>query len=153
MMTDDIADYLSEVTIPVRLACNTESGWPIVVSLWYLYEAKKLYCATQRTAKIATYLRTNPLCAFEVAADIPPYCGVRGQGIAQIDGELGPTILKRLLTRYLDDTGSPLAQRLLARQSTEIAIIIQPTTLFTWNYVDRMKDSLSGAAIEKVCPE
>lgn len=148
-----VENYLSEVRIPIRLACTTPSGWPVVVSLWYLYEGGQMYCATQQNAKTVSYLRENPQCGFEIAADTPPYCGVRGQGIARIDAGLGATILQRLLARYLGDTENPLAQQLMVRKQTEVAIAIEPVNIFTWNYTDRMKDSLPGQSISKLCPE
>ena len=152
-IAENLANYLSESRIPVRLACTTPSGWPLVVSLWYLYEDGKLYCATQQTAKTVSYLRQNPQCGFEVAADTPPYCGVRGRGLADLDTENGANILKRLVARYLGSTDSPLANTLLARQDQEVAIAIQPISLFTWNFTERMKDSLPEPPTIRICPE
>lgn len=78
--------YLEETFIPLRLACIDGGGWPLVVSLWYLYQDGALYCATQADARVVTYLRQNPRCGYEVAADVPPYCGVRGDSIIPSDG-------------------------------------------------------------------
>ena len=138
----DVESYLAQATIPARIASATQSGWPVVVSLWYLYQGGRLYCATQQSAKIVKYLTHEPRCAFEIASDQMPYCGVRGQGIAEIDSGQGKDILERLLLRYLDDTHNPLAQDLLARSDTEIAIVIEPVNLFSWNFNDRMHSSL-----------
>jgi nitroimidazol reductase NimA-like FMN-containing flavoprotein (pyridoxamine 5'-phosphate oxidase superfamily) len=82
LISENNAKYLEEAPIPLSLACVTESGWPMVVSLWYKYSESKLWCATQRTAKVFEYLRHEPRCAFEVADEAPPYRGVRGQGMA-----------------------------------------------------------------------
>jgi hypothetical protein len=153
IITDDVGDYLSNARIPIRLACNTAEGWPIVISLWYLYEGGELYCATQESARVVSYLRENPQCGFEVAADTPPYCGVRGQGIARLDTDLGLDVLKRLLTRYLGSTDSPLARKLLNRQTAEVALIIKPVRVFTWNFSNRMKGSVDQTADEKPCPD
>jgi len=130
----------------------TASGWPSVLSLWYLYRGGNLYCATQETANVVSYLRHDPRCAFEIAADQPPYCGVRGQGMAVLDVRLGSEILQQLLTRYLGSTDSPLAQRLLAQSQHEVAIIIQPIKVFTWNYTSRMKDTVP-IVDSKLCPD
>ena len=151
-ITNNVAGFLSTVAIPVRLAATTESGWPVVVSLWYLVEDEKLYCATRQSAKIVTHLQNDSRCAFEVAADIPPYCGVRGQAEAAIDQERGAEILERLLIRYLGGTTSSLAQNLLSYRAEEVAIVIQPVNLFTWNFTERMRDSIEQSGIEKPCP-
>ncbi len=101
--------FLDRTRIPLRLACTTESGWPFVLSLWYVFQDGVLYCATQESARIVTYLRLNPQCAFEIAADLPPYCGARGRARAEIDPGRGPEILELLLERYLQDTDNPLS--------------------------------------------
>lgn len=142
---ETITSFLQQMRIPVRLAAVMRTGWPLVVSLWYLYENGRLYCATQKTAKIVTHLGREPRCAFEVAADQPPYRGVRGQGKARISPSRGPEILTRLLERYLGGTSSSLAKRLLARSADEVVIEIEPTTLSTWDFTTRMRDAAANA--------
>ena len=93
--------YLAETRIPLRLSCLSDSGWPVVLSLWYLFEDGHLYCATPQTAKVVGYLTGEPRCAFEIASDLPPYCGVRGRALATIEQARGVEILERLLERYL----------------------------------------------------
>ncbi len=135
-----IAAYLDAARIPLRLACDTHSGWPFVLSLWFLHEEGRLFCATTASARVVSYLQREPRCAFEVAADDPPYCGVRGQALARIDPARGEEILRRLLARYLGGDNSALARRLLARAHEEVAIVLTPVNLFTWNFSRRMQD-------------
>lgn len=152
MITHDVQRYLEKAVIPLRLSCATPSGWPTVLSLWYLYRDGKLYCATQKTAKVVSYLTREPRCAFEIASDLPPYCGVRGQGLATIDTDLGLDTLRQLLGRYLGGTENPLAERLLSRDRAEVVIVIKPVNLHSWNYAERMKSSLTKDTA-KPCPE
>ncbi|MFN2137527.1 MAG: hypothetical protein ACK2UK_16315, partial [Candidatus Promineifilaceae bacterium] len=60
-----IEKYLGETKIPLRLSCVMESGWPAVLSLWYLFEGGSLFCATPENAKVVSYLRADPRCSFE----------------------------------------------------------------------------------------
>jgi hypothetical protein len=145
-------EFLDKVRIPIRLACRTKTGWPAVVSLWYLYQDGLLYCATQKSAKIVGYLEHDERCAFEISEDRPPYCGIRGQARARIDNNLGAEILEQLLVRYLGDTQNKLAKNLLTRSDSEVAIVLEPSRIYTWDFSDRMKDILMDKPALKVCP-
>lgn len=144
--------YLSEARIPLRLSCLNGAGWPVVLSLWYLFEDGNLFCATPATAKVVGYLRQEPRCGFEVAGDEPPYCGVRGRALATIVEGRGVEILERLLHRYLGGIDNPLAEQLLSRQESEVAIRLEPESRYVWNFGERMADSLAEVQ-PKICPE
>jgi len=148
----DYVEYLEKTRIPLRLAVRTESGWPMVLSLWYLYQDNLLYCATQRFAKIVSYLTRDSRCAFEIAGEEPPYCGLRGQAKAKIDENFGVEILQRLLVRYLGGVESDLAQTLLQKSESEVAIVLEPIRIYTWDYSDRMKGIDREFDLVKVCP-
>ena len=148
----EVSAYLRKSRIPIRLSCTTKSGWPTIISLWYLYQDDKLFCATQESSRIVTYLRQNPKCAFEIAADTPPYCGVRGQAIADINKTLGVDILEKLLVRYLGGIDNTLAQDLLSKKDHEVAIVLDPIRVYQWNYSNRMQDIITSEQGKKICP-
>ena len=135
---EEVERYLSGARIPLRLACNGASGHPVLASLWFVPMEGRLWCATQRSASVVSHLASDPRCAFEVAGESPPYRGVRGQGLARLHDERGESILRTLVQRYLDDPGSEFARWLLARADRETAIEIEPRSLVTWDYRDRM---------------
>ena len=147
--------YLETARIPLRLACITQSGWPMAVSLWFkYYHDGTILCATQKSARVVQYLQHESRCAFEIAADQPPYCGIRGQALARINEKMGAEILEQLLIRYLGGIENDLAKSLLAKQDTEVAIILEPVKLFTWDFSNRMND-ISEEMINlsaKTCP-
>jgi hypothetical protein len=147
-----IETYLDSVRIPLRLACHTKTGWPIVISLWYLHQNGVLFCATQESAKIVNYLKADPRCAFEVAEDKPPYCGVRGQAKAKIDFTMGAEILEKLIVRYLGNTESSLAKGLLSKTESEVAIVLEPVRIFKWDFTERMRNIKGINPNAKVCP-
>lgn len=134
----EIATFFQDSLIPMRLACVGTDGYPRVVSLWFLYEEGKLFCASHSSAVLVTLLRSNDKVGFEVATNDPPYCGVRGQGNATLTQEGGARMLERLLQRYLGALDSPLAQWLLSRSKDELLISVQPRRLFSWDYRQRM---------------
>ncbi len=149
---NDMNEFLEKIHIPIRIACNTTTGWPVVVSLWFLHEDGILFCATQRKAKIVEYLKNEPRCGFEIAEDRPPYCGIRGQAIARFDKSLGLEILEKLLLRYLGNKDNDLAKKLLAKSESEVAILLEPQQIFTWDFTKRMKNLEKGQGKVKVCP-
>ena len=135
---EQIERFLDEARIPVRLACVTKSGSPIILSLWFRYEEGALWCATQANARVVHHLRHDPRCAFEIAADAPPYRGVRGRGRATIVREPVRELLPRLIARYLGGADSELARWLLRRIDKEVAIRIDELRVSTWDFSDRM---------------
>ena len=134
-----IEQYLRSTEIPVRLACLSTSGAPLLASLWFYYDDEAIWCATPRSAAVADLLSKDPRCAFEIAGDQMPYRGVRGQGSARLSREDGPLVLQRLIDRYLHSRDSDFARWLLARQDDEMAIRIEPTWLNSWDFSSRMK--------------
>lgn len=133
-----IEKHLSESTIPLRLACSSRSGWPLVLSLWYVHLDGRVWCASQKNSTVVSVLERDPRCAFEVAGDRPPYRGVRGQGRATLDGARGGEVLRILLDRYDVSAEGELGRWLLSRVETEVAIGIEPAWLGSWDFTRRM---------------
>lgn len=133
-----ITAFLQSSRIPLRLACQTASGGPLVCSLWFTFDDGVLWCASGRRSRVIQLLARDGRCGFEVAGDLPPYRGVRGQGHATLVAAAGPAVLGRLIDRYLGDRESTLARWLLDRQDDEVAIGIRPDWLKAWDYSRRM---------------
>ena len=133
----EIQDFLRDAVIPMRLATRGEK-WPLVQSLWFLFEGSALWFCTQQDSVVARRLESNPRCAFEVAGDNPPYRGVRGRGVASLDTELAAGLLERLLSHYQVDPESSLASWLQSRLDNEVAIRIDNLVLSSWDYSSRM---------------
>lgn len=146
-----IRQYLEAIDIPIRLSCITDSDWPAVLSLWFLLEDDYLYCATPKKALVVRYLAARPRCGFEIASDRPPYCGIRGIALAEIDDVRGIEILGRLCDRYLGGRDNPLAQKLLGRKGPEVAIRLIPQRIHRWDFTERMAASLPETIL-KPCP-
>ena len=134
-----IDDFLRDCVIPIRLGCLTPDGVPLVCSLWYMYEDDALWCATQQTASVVSFLKNIPRCGFEVAPEAMPYRGVRGQGRVTLSDSAGPDTLLRLIDRYVGTRESAFALWLLERSDTEVAIRIEPEWFTSWDFSDRMQ--------------
>lgn len=133
-------NFLHDCVIPVRIACNDSRGIPLVCSLWFLYEADTLFCATQKSASVVKLLTASPECGFEVAPQEMPYRGVRGQGTASISSVEGAATLQRLMDRYLGERDSGFARWLQSRADNEVAIRITPHYLSSWDFSKRMQN-------------
>lgn len=133
-----VESYLRESTFPLRLACVGEDGFPRVVSVWYGYDGRHLRCVSHRSSQLVSLLQRCDRVGFEVAPNEPPYCGVRGQGIARLDSDAQGVVLGQMLERYLGGTSSRLASWLLSRAEDEVLITIEPLRLFSWDYRERM---------------
>lgn len=138
---EQVEAFLEETTIPIRLAMLTQAGAPLVCSLWYLHDAGRIYCATQNSSKVVSLLEDKPEVAFEIAGDVMPYRGVRGQGRVTISRADGPRTLERLMARYLPDQESQFARWLRSRSASEVALVIEPEWLTSWDFSGRMAES------------
>jgi hypothetical protein len=61
--------------------------------------------------------------------------------MARLDDERAEEVLRRLIQRYLGGSDSKLARLLLDRVDQETAIAIEPETLVTWDFRERMSES------------
>ena len=133
-----VAAFAEQAVIPLRLAVNDRGGFPLVLSLWFLPLDGALWCATRPQAHVMQRLAADPCCAFEIAADTPPYRGIRGKGKASLHPERGADMLRALMGRYGIAPASGLAAKLLARAQDEVAIRIVPERLTSWDFSRRM---------------
>jgi nitroimidazol reductase NimA-like FMN-containing flavoprotein (pyridoxamine 5'-phosphate oxidase superfamily) len=136
---EQVVAFLDEAVIPLRLACIAPSGWPLVVSLWFIRRGDELICATQRSSSLVRALEHGQRCAFEVAGEKPPYRGVRGRARVTIDPDEGLTTLAELLTRYVGGTDGAFAQRLLGRTTPEVVLRLDPVDVSSWDFSRRMR--------------
>ncbi|MGB2691602.1 MAG: pyridoxamine 5'-phosphate oxidase family protein [Thermodesulfobacteriota bacterium] len=134
-----VEEYLDQTKFPLRFSCVSSKGYPMVFSLWYIYEDGLIWCAVQYDSAIAKILRANNRCGFEVGPNKSPYMGVRGKGNAKLVREKGSIVLEKLLDKFLDDSNSGLRHWLLSRKDTETAICIDPTWFYSWDYSQRMR--------------
>ena len=104
-----VAAFLDESVIPLRLACIAPSGWPLVVSLWFVRRGDELVCATQRPSSLVRALEHESRCAFEVAGEEPPYRGVRCRAQVTIEPDEGLATLAEPLARYVGGTDGAFA--------------------------------------------
>jgi hypothetical protein len=141
-----IESFLEDTDIPVRLGVVSPSGWPTVLSLWFLTQDGEIVCATQQGASVIRALEANDRCAFEIAGDTPPYFGVRGRGRARLDLTGSSSVLHALIDRYLGSKDSSLARWLLSRVETEVCIRIDPVNVTSWDYRERMTTDSGGAS-------
>jgi len=65
-----IDSFLRDTAIPLRLACQTSSGWPVVLSLWYLHREDALWCASASSSRVVQLLARVDR---EVAIRIEPH--------------------------------------------------------------------------------
>jgi nitroimidazol reductase NimA-like FMN-containing flavoprotein (pyridoxamine 5'-phosphate oxidase superfamily) len=134
--------FLLEARVPLRLSCQTPDGELWMLSLWYRWRDGAFECATSASADVVGYLEADPRVAVEVSTNDPPYRGVRGAGRASIEPDADKALIRALLERYIGDTDSTLAERLLAPEREEVRITVAPVRLYAWDFSARMRDAV-----------
>jgi len=140
------ASFLDDTVVPMRMAVQTSGGFPLLLSLWFAREEGTLVAAVHRDSRLVRRLEENPRCAFEVALNTTPYRGVRGQAEVDVDSARGGEVLERLLQRYVGGLDSSLARWLLSRRDDELALVLRPVRMESWDYGERMRDALPADA-------
>ncbi|WP_336325952.1 pyridoxamine 5'-phosphate oxidase family protein [Halovenus sp. HT40] len=138
---EQLAQFLDEALMPLRIGCHRPDGGLWMLSLWYHFEDGEFRCATGEDSDIARFLRSDDAVSFELSTNRPPYMGVRGNGTATLEPDADKELLRNLLDRYLGGTESELAEMLLADDREELVIRIEPDRLFTWDFTDRMRSA------------
>ena len=138
----EAAAYLEVATVPVRIACTRPDGGLWMLSLWYRYRDGEFFCATSADADVVGYLEHDDGVAFEISDNDPPYRGVRGSGTVGVDPDEGKALLRELFERYLGGTDNALADRLLVEEREEVALTISPERLYTWDFSERMPNTV-----------
>lgn len=142
----EVDDFLDASVIPMRLATVGPTGWPLVVSLWFLRHGDEILAATRPTSTLVAFLSQEPRCGFEIAGDEPPYRGIRGRAGVILDDDAGGPVLELLLTKYLGGTSSPLANKLMAHASDEVCLRLRPHSIVSWDFTTRMTGSVDGSS-------
>lgn len=132
LQADDIESLLREHHSPVRLASLSPNGYPLISTLWFLYEDQSFWCITQASTLMRRNLAANPRCAFEIALTGARYKLLRGQGDATLDLADGARVTERMIARYIRDPAGEVAQKLRAQIPTEYAIRIRPRWVRGW---------------------
>lgn len=136
-----LANFIEASRTPLRIACNTDNHFPLIVPLWFMFDGEAFWCVTHKDAKLLSHLRKDSRVGFEIANNEPPYAGARGHGEVELIAEKGAAILPKLLKRYFIREDSRLATWLLSRADDEVAIRLNPLYINGWDYTDRMQDA------------
>lgn len=135
----EIGSFLTASTIPLRIATSTAS-YPTLCSVWYMFDEQQgdLLCVSHENSQLVSDLIANNKCAFEIAPNEPPYCGVRGKAEVTLTKDDALATLSTVIQRYLGDTDSRLAKWLLGRIDHEYVLRLTPVQLTSWDYSERM---------------
>jgi hypothetical protein len=135
----DSINFLNNTLVPLRLAAIDKDGFPMICSLWFIYQDGELLCASHASAKIIRVLKINPNCAFEISINDVPYKGVRGKAVATLKSDAEGIVLSQLIARYLGSSQPKLSSWLLSRRKDEYAIHLKITSQSSWNFSERMQ--------------
>lgn len=135
-----ISDYLDKTIIPIRLAVP-DGDYPLLCSVWYRWDQNKLYCASHKNSYLVSCLERSLACGFEIAADQPPYRGVRGKARVSLLKAGTEANLKALIEKYQGDKPSELRDFLLSRVDDEYVVQLEPVWVTSWDYSKRMGKS------------
>jgi nitroimidazol reductase NimA-like FMN-containing flavoprotein (pyridoxamine 5'-phosphate oxidase superfamily) len=144
--------FLEAAIVPARLGCHNPRGGLWMLSLWYRYHEGRVQFATSKDADVVSFLRQNDDICFEISTNTPPYMGVRGAGTARITEDGAKEVLGDLVDQYLGTRDAEMAEWLLREEREEVAITIEPSRLYTWDFTPRMRELADSPAATRAEP-
>jgi general stress protein 26 len=116
MSNRQIEDFLMAGRV-MRLATISESGWPHVVPIWYLYENSRLYIETGADSVKVRNIRRNPHVAIcvDVGRDYYDLKNVvmRCRGRIMKNRGLARRIKEKIMVKYLGSLDHPVAKEIM----------------------------------------
>jgi nitroimidazol reductase NimA-like FMN-containing flavoprotein (pyridoxamine 5'-phosphate oxidase superfamily) len=135
---DKIDHYLGSANTPLRISCIDRDGYPIICSLWFIYEAGELWSASHKNSHIVKALKNSRKIALEVASNEYPYHGIRGKANITLVDDSSGLVLNKVIDKYLQGGNKSLSNWLLSRKEDEYAIKISPIMINSWDFSTRM---------------
>ena len=68
-----LANFIEASRTPLRIACNTDSHFPLIVPLWFLFDGEAFWCVTHKDAKLLKHLYKDQRVGFEIANNEPRF--------------------------------------------------------------------------------
>ena len=121
-----ITALVRDLASPVRLASLSPNGFPLISTLWFIYDKGLFWCITQQRTLLRRNLARDPRCGFEIGLDGQRFKLLRGQGLATLALEDGGRVTELMIRRYTKDPSGPIATVMRAQIPTEYAISIKP---------------------------
>ncbi|MEK9904212.1 MAG: pyridoxamine 5'-phosphate oxidase family protein [Rhodospirillales bacterium] len=134
---ENILDFLNKTRVPMRIAVNRPSGYPMVTPVWHHWADGALWSATRPNSALARALKRDDRCSFDISIDSPPYRGVRGRGRALLQMD-GGALLGNLIEKFMSNDTPKFREMLLRKAEDEYAIKIIPDRLTSWDFTNRM---------------
>jgi len=131
-------EFAERAVLPLRVSTLDAHGYPHITSLWFLLEAGRFLCCTQRSAVVVRNLGRDARAGFELAVNTPPYRGLSGRADARIADRDPRRVLEALADRYLGDRDPGLRRWLLARVASEVVLELEPWRMTSWDFSSRM---------------
>ena len=134
---EDILAFLNRTRVPMRIAVNRPSGYPMVTPIWHHWADGAIWSATRPTSALARALERDGRCSFDISIDQPPYKGIRGKGRVLLEKD-GGALLGNLIDKFMSNEAPKLKEMLLRKADDECAIKIIPERITSWDFTQRM---------------
>ena len=136
----EIRAFLQSSKIPLRLSFVNKNEEPMICSLWFTFSDDSLWSASHKNSYVISQLKNNSKVSFEISTNEYPYKGVRGKANVELSQQNASSVLAGLIDKYLLKSNSQLASWLMSRAHDEYVLKINPSTINSWDFSDRMEE-------------
>ena len=135
---DQIFKFLLSGKMNLQFASLDEKNEPNIHPVWYIYNDKKIYFATEAKSKKIRNIKHNNSVYFSIANEEEPFMGVRGKGKSKIleNKDQNYQITKKIISKYVGREDSGLAKEILdeIKLGLEVIVEITPKYFSAWTF-------------------
>lgn len=135
---EEIDEFLSTSKENLQLASLDGKNEPVIHPVWFWYENKQIYFATEKKSKKFQNIIRNNLIYFSIDEASEQFRGVRGKGTVKIidDLQFNESIAEKIILKYVGNLEGNLAKEIIEeiKSGVEMVLEISPKFYSTWNF-------------------
>jgi len=138
MSERQVNKFLRSGKMNLQFVSIDKKNEPNIHPVWYIYENRRFYFATETKSKKIQNIKQNKIAYFSIANEEEPFTGVRGKGESKIieNKNQNSEMAEKIISKYLGNKDSKLAKEIMdeIKHEFEVVVEIKPKYFSAWTF-------------------